>query len=122
MRAAALQRRIAAIVVGQHLEVGEGDVGGAHLVEQRPQLGIVAAVEPALQDGVTGEQEAEGLGHGGRLSCLLGPRTSRSAHVMMRTWRSAVPKRRRRTRVIPSERGIYGSADPRSLAALGMTR
>ena len=60
MRATALQRRIAAIIVGQPLEIGEGNVGRPHLVEQRPELGVVAAVEPALQDRIAGEQEGKG--------------------------------------------------------------
>mgnify|MGYP000075323423 CR=1 FL=1 len=57
MRAAALQSGIAAIIVGQPLEIGEGDVGCAHLVEQRPKLDIVAAVQPALQDRIAGEEK-----------------------------------------------------------------
>ncbi len=60
MRTAALQRGIAAIVVGQPLEVGEGDVGCAHLVEQRPQLGVIATVQAALQDRIAGKQDGKG--------------------------------------------------------------
>ena len=60
MRAAALQRGIAAIIVGQPLEIGEGDVGCTNLVEQRPQLGVVAAVQPALQDRIAGEEKGKG--------------------------------------------------------------
>ena len=60
MRAAALQRRIAAIVVCEALEIGEGDVGGADLVEQRLQLGVFAAVLTALQDGIAGEEKGKG--------------------------------------------------------------
>lgn len=65
MRATALQCRIAAIIVGQPLEIGEGNVGRTHLVEQRPELGVVAAVEPALQDRIAGEEE--GKGHAGNV-------------------------------------------------------
>ena len=65
MRAARLQRRIAAIVVGQHLEVGEGDVGCPHAIEQRLELGVAAALQAALQDGIAGENETKG--HGGTL-------------------------------------------------------
>ena len=60
MRAAALQRGIAAIIVGQALEIGEGDVGCAYLVEQRLELGVVTAVQPALQDRIAGEKEGKG--------------------------------------------------------------
>ncbi len=60
VRAAALQGGIAAIIVGQPLEIGEGDVGGAHLVEQRLELGVVAAVQPALQDQIAGEKKGKG--------------------------------------------------------------
>lgn len=64
MRAAALQGGIAAIVVGQPLEIGEGDVGRAYLVEQRPKLGVVTAVQPALQDRIAGEEERKGACEG----------------------------------------------------------
>ena len=60
MRAAALQGGIAAIIVGQAFEIGEGDVGCADLVEQRPELGVVTTVQPALQDGIAGEEERKG--------------------------------------------------------------
>src|SRR5262249_25621283 len=65
----------AAIVVGQHLEVGEGDVGCPYAVEQRRELGIAAALQTALQDGIAGEDELEG--HGGTLRTPCGKSKAR---------------------------------------------
>ena len=59
MRPAAFQRRISDEVVGQDLEVREGNVGAPDQVEQRPQRRILECQQPPLDDAVTGQGKSE---------------------------------------------------------------
>ena len=59
-RPAMVEDRIADEVVGDELEIREGQVAGTDQIEERGDRLIGAAVEPAEKDAVAGEAELHG--------------------------------------------------------------